>query len=160
MFNVERYDAAPVSNDPKTVCVAYSLLRPFLEWRAAGVVTNVTFESRRVRSLKPKGTNMDTAIVKRSVVIAGHKTSISLEDEFWTGFKELARERKMTLSSLLGGIDTGRRQTNLSSSVRLFVLDHYRNQLAMLAADQSPAGTGNGAATITSAMVTDIRQSA
>jgi predicted DNA-binding ribbon-helix-helix protein len=103
---------------------------------------------------------MDTAIVKRSVVIAGHKTSISLEDEFWNGLKMLARDRKMTLSSLLGGIDTGRRQTNLSSSVRLFVLDHYRNQLAMLAADQSPAGTGNGAATITSAMVPDIRQSA
>jgi predicted DNA-binding ribbon-helix-helix protein len=105
---------------------------------------------------------MDTAIVKRSVVIAGHKTSISLEDEFWNGFKELARERKMTLSSLLGGIDTGDRQTNLSSSVRLFVLDHYRTRLVALAAHQSIAGTGNGngATKITSAMVPDIRQSA
>jgi predicted DNA-binding ribbon-helix-helix protein len=103
---------------------------------------------------------MDTAIVKRSVVIAGHKTSISLEDEFWSSFKELARDRKMTLSSLLGGIDTGRRQTNLSSSVRLFVLDHYRSKLVTLAAHQSTAGTGNGATKINAVTEPDLRQSA
>lgn len=69
---------------------------------------------------------MKSPVVKRSIVIAGHKTSVSLEDEFWSGLKEIAAERQQTLSDLVAGIDTGRSGGNLSSAIRLFVLNHYR----------------------------------
>jgi predicted DNA-binding ribbon-helix-helix protein len=65
-------------------------------------------------------------VIKRSIVIAGHKTSVSLEDGFWTGLKEIAAQRRSTLSDLVASIDTGRTAGNLSSAIRLFVLDHYR----------------------------------
>jgi predicted DNA-binding ribbon-helix-helix protein len=71
---------------------------------------------------------MKSPVVKRSIVIAGHKTSVSLEDAFWKGLKEIASGRNMTLSDLVATIDGGRRQGNLSSAIRLFVLDHYRAQ--------------------------------
>jgi predicted DNA-binding ribbon-helix-helix protein len=71
---------------------------------------------------------MKSPVVKRSIVIAGHKTSVSLEDAFWRGLKEIASARNMTLSDLVASIDGGRRQGNLSSAIRLFVLDHYRSQ--------------------------------
>jgi predicted DNA-binding ribbon-helix-helix protein len=65
-------------------------------------------------------------VVKRSIVIAKHKTSVSLEDAFWTGLKDIAGSRNITLSELVAVIDSERRQGNLSSAIRLFVLDHYR----------------------------------
>lgn len=69
---------------------------------------------------------MKSLVVKRSVVIAGHRTSISLEDPFWNGLKEIAAVRKMGLSELIGAIDMQREHANLSSAIRLFVLDfHY-----------------------------------
>ena len=68
---------------------------------------------------------MKSQIVKRSIVIAGHKTSVSLEDAFWKALKEIAAGRNMTLSELVGAIDAERRHGNLSSAVRLFVLDYY-----------------------------------
>ncbi len=71
---------------------------------------------------------MKSPVVKRSIVIAGHKTSVSLEDAFWKGLKEVAGERDMTLSDLVAAIDSERRHGNLSSAIRLFVLDHYRAQ--------------------------------
>jgi predicted DNA-binding ribbon-helix-helix protein len=71
---------------------------------------------------------MKSPVVKRSIVIAGHKTSVSLEDAFWTGLKEVAGGRGMTLSELVASIDQDRRHGNLSSAIRLFVLDHYRSQ--------------------------------
>ena len=69
---------------------------------------------------------MKSPVVKRSIVIAGHKTSVSLEDAFWRSLKEIAGERSVTLSDLVASIDNDRRQGNLSSAIRLFVLDHYR----------------------------------
>jgi len=69
---------------------------------------------------------MKSPVVKRSIVIAGHKTSVSLEDAFWRGLKEIAGGRETTLSELVASIDTDRRHGNLSSAIRLFVLDHYR----------------------------------
>jgi predicted DNA-binding ribbon-helix-helix protein len=71
---------------------------------------------------------MKSPVVKRSIVIAGHKTSVSLEDAFWKGLKDVASGRGMTLSELVASIDTDRRHGNLSSGIRLFVLDHYRSQ--------------------------------
>jgi len=73
---------------------------------------------------------MSSPVVKRSIVIAGHKTSVSLEDAFWKALKEIAAHRRMTLSDLVASIDTDRRKGNLSSAIRLFVLDHYRNSAA------------------------------
>lgn len=71
---------------------------------------------------------MKSPVVKRSIVIAGHKTSVSLEDAFWKGLKEIAGSRDLTLSDLVASIDSERRHGNLSSAIRLFVLDHYRAQ--------------------------------
>ncbi|MGA0530719.1 ribbon-helix-helix domain-containing protein [Hansschlegelia sp. KR7-227] len=67
-------------------------------------------------------------MVKRSIVVSGHKTSVSLEDAFWHALKDIAREREQSLRSLVAEIDGGRRGGNLSSAVRLFVLDHYRRR--------------------------------
>jgi predicted DNA-binding ribbon-helix-helix protein len=71
---------------------------------------------------------MKSPVIKRSIVIAGHKTSVSLEDAFWQGLKDIAAVRGMTLSELVATIDTDRRHGNLSSGIRLFVLDHFRTQ--------------------------------
>jgi predicted DNA-binding ribbon-helix-helix protein len=69
---------------------------------------------------------MKSLIIKRSVVIDGHKTSVSLEDAFWRGLKEIARAQQATLSNLVGEIEKTRQQGNLSSAIRLFVLDRVR----------------------------------
>jgi predicted DNA-binding ribbon-helix-helix protein len=68
---------------------------------------------------------MNSTVKKRSIVIGGHKTSISLEDSFWTSLKQIARARTTTLSELIGSLDAGRENGNLSSTIRVFVLDHY-----------------------------------
>ena len=73
---------------------------------------------------------MKSPVVKRSIVIAGHKTSVSLEDAFWKGLKEIASGLDMTLSDLVAAIDSERQHGNLSSAIRLYVLDFYRNQLS------------------------------
>ena len=72
---------------------------------------------------------MKSPVVKRSIVLAGHKTSVSLEDEFWRGLKDIAGKRLITLSALVDSIDAQRQQGNLSSALRLFVLDFYRSQI-------------------------------
>ena len=71
---------------------------------------------------------MPSAIVKRSIVLAGHKTSVSLEDAFWNGLKEIGRGRNVPVNALVADIQTSRRQGNLSSTIRVFVLDHFRTQ--------------------------------
>jgi predicted DNA-binding ribbon-helix-helix protein len=71
---------------------------------------------------------MKSLVVKRSIVIAGHKTSVSLEEPFWNGLKEIASERDVRLSTLVGYIDADRTFGNLSSAVRLFVLNHYQER--------------------------------
>jgi predicted DNA-binding ribbon-helix-helix protein len=71
---------------------------------------------------------MKSPVVKRSIVIASHKTSVSLEDAFWKGLKDIATSRDMTLSEMVAAIDSERRHGNLSSAIRLFVLNHYRSQ--------------------------------
>jgi predicted DNA-binding ribbon-helix-helix protein len=77
------------------------------------------------------GKAVRSAVLKRSIVIAGHKTSVSLEDEFWDSLKEIAGARGMTLGELVAAIDANRRNhANLSSAIRLFVLDFYRDQNA------------------------------
>ena len=83
---------------------------------------------------------MKSPVVKRSIVVAGHKTSVSLEEAFWNGMKEISGLRNMTLSELVGEIDGNRQQGNLSSAIRLFVLDHYRAQSQSNVDDRPGAG--------------------
>jgi predicted DNA-binding ribbon-helix-helix protein len=64
-------------------------------------------------------------IVKRSVKIAGHATSVSLEEEFWAALQEIARRRGQSIAGLIAGADHGR-AGNLSSALRLLVLESYR----------------------------------
>ena len=68
-------------------------------------------------------------VVKRSIVIADHKTIVSLEDEFWKGLKEIAALRLTNLSGLVSKIDSQREHGNLSSAIRIFVLNFYRSQV-------------------------------
>lgn len=66
---------------------------------------------------------------KRSLTIAGHRTSISLEEPFWQALIEIAADRDMSAAALAGAIDKDRAdETNLSAAIRLFVLDHYRRR--------------------------------
>lgn len=96
---------------------------------------------------------MKSPVVKRSIVIAGHKTSVSLEEAFWKCLKEIATTRDLTLSDLVASIDTDRREGNLSSAIRLFVLDHFRG-LTANARPQS-ASRESGTRTTASALQAD-----
>lgn len=69
---------------------------------------------------------MRSVVAKRSIVIGKHKTSVSLEDQFWAALKEIAADRHVTLSELVSDIDAERRHGNLSSALRLFVLSCFR----------------------------------
>jgi len=71
---------------------------------------------------------MNSTVTKRSVVIAGRKTSISLEDEFWNGLKAIARHHQRTLSAVVGEIDQ-KRHGNLSSAIRVFVFGNLCTQM-------------------------------
>jgi predicted DNA-binding ribbon-helix-helix protein len=62
-----------------------------------------------------------SSVLKRSIVVAGHKTSVSLEDEFWKSLKEIAADRDMTLAQLVATIDGNREHANLSSAIRDFL---------------------------------------
>jgi predicted DNA-binding ribbon-helix-helix protein len=73
---------------------------------------------------------MKSLVVKRSIVVSGHKTSVSLEDAFWNALKEIAKARNVTVGALVAAIDSERQQENLSSTIRLFVLEFYRKQLS------------------------------
>ena len=68
---------------------------------------------------------MKSALVKRSMVVSGRKTSVSLEEPFWQDLAAIATERGTTVSDLVSAIDTDRQFGNLSSTVRLFVLEHH-----------------------------------
>jgi len=72
---------------------------------------------------------MNSPVVKRSIVIAAHKTSVSLEDAFWQALKEIAVVHGTTLSNLVTSIDIDRKQGNLSSCLRLFVLEFYQQRV-------------------------------
>ena len=69
---------------------------------------------------------MKSTIVKRSIKIDGHKTSVSLEDAFWSSLKEIAHTKNVTVSKMVTEIDRTRRHGNLSSALRLFVLERTR----------------------------------
>ena len=71
---------------------------------------------------------MKSSVIKRTAMVGGHKTSISLEDEFWSGLKEIAQAQGASVAQTVTEINTTRQQKNLSSAIRLFVLGHIRDQ--------------------------------
>jgi predicted DNA-binding ribbon-helix-helix protein len=85
---------------------------------------------------------MKSAIIKRSVSLAGHKTSISLEDAFWNYLREVAESRGVSVSVIVAEIQAQDRQTNLSSAIRLFVLEHARERCEL--AERNAGGHLNG----------------
>jgi predicted DNA-binding ribbon-helix-helix protein len=72
---------------------------------------------------------MISALRKRSMILHGRKTSVSLEDEFWAAFRKIAQEERLTCSELAERVDSQRKDHNLSSAIRLFVLERYRSRL-------------------------------
>lgn len=78
---------------------------------------------------------MTDAVVKRSVMIAGHRTSVSLEQPFWDALREIAEARGASIASLVAEIDAGRGDGNLSSAIRLFVLAHFRRAASVVPGD-------------------------
>ena len=72
--------------------------------------------------------NAKSAVTKRSVVIGGHKTSVSLEEPFWAEVRAIAGSEQITVSSLLRRIDRERSNANLSSAIRVYVLEHVRER--------------------------------
>ena len=66
--------------------------------------------------------------VKRSLTLKGHRTSVSLEDEFWTSFREIADKKNMPINALAAEIDASRDlDAGLASAIRLYVLQHYKS---------------------------------
>jgi predicted DNA-binding ribbon-helix-helix protein len=83
--------------------------------------------TRDTPSTETGGANGAQAMRKRSVVIAGHRTSVSLETAFWSGLKEIAEQRGISVNRLVETIDAAR-GTNLSSAIRVFVLQCYKDE--------------------------------
>jgi predicted DNA-binding ribbon-helix-helix protein len=81
---------------------------------------------------------MKSSVIKRSIDIGGHKTSVSLEDEFWDGLRAIAERQNMTVSALTKRIDNERQNRNLSSAIRVFVFKHFQGQ-AVAATESEPA---------------------
>ena len=72
---------------------------------------------------------MQSSVVKRSISFGGHRTSISLEDAFWKALRDIARRRRITLGELVETINANRKEGNLSSAIRLFVLREFQDQI-------------------------------
>jgi predicted DNA-binding ribbon-helix-helix protein len=68
----------------------------------------------------------ESSIQRRTIIIGRHRTSISLEDAFWSELKEIAHSQRATVSQSVAQIDDTRQQANLSSAIRLYVLEHIR----------------------------------
>ena len=75
---------------------------------------------------------MKSTIIKRSIVLNGRKTSVSLEAEFWYGLREIACAQKINLTTLAQQIDQCRNGSNFSSAIRVYVFNHLRGQIAGL----------------------------
>ena len=80
--------------------------------------TNAPTRKRRRNSLSP--------IIKRSINLAGHDTSVTLEGEFWNALQDIAKSKRVSIPVLIHQIDKDRSGSNLSSSVRLFVLEYFK----------------------------------
>ena len=90
---------------------------------------------------------MKSVIIKRSIVLNGHKTSVSLENEFWDGLRQIADAQKSKVSALVQRIDRERTNRNLSSAIRIFVFNYFRERLA----NERPGQSAGAAAAWTTA---------
>ena len=88
-----------------------------------------------------KESPVKSLVIKRSIVIGGHKTSVSLEEAFWQELKRIAGHQRATLSSVVASIDLQRQQGNLSSAIRLFVLEQTRARAMEALAQRQASGT-------------------
>jgi predicted DNA-binding ribbon-helix-helix protein len=80
----------------------------------------------------PKAPGRKSLVLKRSIKLDGHKTSVHLENAFWTALKEIAAAQGTPVGRLIAAIDSERHErqySNLSSAVPLFVLDYYRGRM-------------------------------
>jgi predicted DNA-binding ribbon-helix-helix protein len=100
------------------------LAREFYELAEAGTAGR----SQELMAAMRKVPVAKSSIAKRSIVFNDKKTSVSLEDEFWNALKEIAGKRAVHISNLVGAINEQRGQANLSSALRLFVLDYYQSR--------------------------------
>ena len=73
--------------------------------------------------------HLRSRVIKRSLVVGGHKTSVSLEDTFWVQLRTIAQKLNVHLSQLVGSIDSERQHNNLSSAIRLFVFEYCTGSL-------------------------------
>jgi predicted DNA-binding ribbon-helix-helix protein len=104
--------------------------------RTKGVPIIITSPKHLIIFSRKRGESsmkLQSLITKRSIVVAGRKTSVSLEDAFWEALREIARGREKSLSELVGSIDADRNFSNLSSAIRLFVIGFYQDQLSQRA---------------------------
>jgi predicted DNA-binding ribbon-helix-helix protein len=86
--------------------------------------------------------HLKSRVIKRSLVVGGHKTSVSLEDVFWNALRTIAHNRHIHLSQLVGTIDSERQHCNLSSAIRLFVFEHTCNQTDDASREKDLLGAG------------------
>ena len=70
----------------------------------------------------------NSRIIKRTITLYGHKTGVSLEDQFWDGLRAIATSKVLTVPELVEELDHHRKSNNLSSAIRLFVLEYYQNR--------------------------------
>ena len=92
---------------------------------AASKDTGAKIRPRKMTESAPAPTRMR----KHSLVIAGHSTSVSLEDAFWLAIKDIAARQGVALAALVAQIDATRGQSNLSSAIRVFVLKEAQSRL-------------------------------
>ena len=89
----------------------------------------MTADKKRDGQINPTNDNLGKSrVIKRSIVVGHHKTSVSLEDVFWNELRAIARERNVHLSQLVDEINSERTHANLSSAIRLFVYGRYRRR--------------------------------
>jgi predicted DNA-binding ribbon-helix-helix protein len=81
-----------------------------------------------VKPKQPASPPMKSRVMKRSTLVDGHKTSVTLEDEFWNALKEIAVAQNITAAALVSKIDSEREAANLSSAIRVYVLRYYRER--------------------------------
>jgi predicted DNA-binding ribbon-helix-helix protein len=87
--------------------------------------TRSTFSSTKTPDRKRRR-HPSSPIIKRSINLAGHDTSVTLEGEFWNALQDIARSKRVSIPVLIDQIDKDRSGSNLSSSVRLFVLEYFK----------------------------------
>jgi predicted DNA-binding ribbon-helix-helix protein len=106
------------------------------------LIQRLARQKTRDRSAIREARMPDSRVIKRSVKVDGHKTSVSLEAIFWKGLKEIAGRTEKRITEILSEIDKTRRTDNLSSAIRIFVLEEARQRAASpeLKSDRTACG--------------------